>query len=99
MDSQRLSDGGEIEISCSACQMPLACIWITRPSETTKLKIAPIVCPNCGDHSFVKEVCGGIHIGPSEYTLLVNTDWTDKVCIEVIASDKKYDRNRIARGK
>jgi ribosomal protein L37E len=52
-------------LTCSACGAPLVTIIVSKPDLNVTLKYRAD-CPHCGDHSFPKEIKGGIFLGTTD---------------------------------
>lgn len=57
-----LKDGGHNILVCSNCEKPLADVWVCDAKSDLKLKYWA-TCPYCGDHSYEKEIKGGVAPG------------------------------------
>lgn len=88
-----LSDGGKTILKCSACDEPLAEIWVTRP-DVNEMISYQAECALCGDHSFVVDLKGLSHIGHIENGKVDMSDITSHRCasgktIHVIKTAKR----------
>ena len=72
-------DGGHNIVSCSDCRNKLIDIWITKPELNNKNTITA-TCPFCNSHSFSFECKGGLYLGRTEDTEIVDieTDVNDE---------------------
>ena len=71
-DVNDMVDGGDVEIRCSACNLPLVSIIITQPDAPVHYKVVA-ECPACKDKSFVTEIDGMIAMAPAENITITNT--------------------------
>lgn len=83
LESKGLEDGGTVIVKCSNCKAPLAEFWITRPNEEFTWKVV-VKCPHCGDKSYKTKISGGLHYGPTDFTLPEGNELIDKETGEVI---------------
>jgi len=75
-----LEDGEKTVLKCSACAEPLVEIWVTKPWQSVAFKYKAM-CPHCGDHSFVKEISGGVHVGSVGKTVATHFEIDDDVVV------------------
>jgi|GEM_PF-4569052 hypothetical protein len=84
-NAKRINEAGKIEnaeiivLECSNCRKSLATIWVIRPTSKVTSHIIAHCC-FCGDKSFKRSVIGGICIGDTDITSILDfpSDITEK---------------------
>ena len=71
-----LTDSGHIILECLKCHASLVDIWRTKPELILHSKIKAKCC-FCDGESTTTEVEGGIHLGDTERTNIVDTKFLD----------------------
>lgn len=76
VDNPTITDGEHVILRCSNCNRKLVDVWITSPEEVVTSTVLA-KCGYCGDKSFEKKIKGSFHIGATDESLILDTQFLD----------------------
>jgi len=93
-EKEYVDEGDDVTIRCSACDMPLVQLVVTRSHVDVSQKIVAECC-HCGDKSFVETINGMFALGACEGSSISTMDIIDQdtrdgiIFMDVLIKTKK----------